>query len=137
MNLWKNMNARHVEQYIQEVMKQAFGSHYTEQFPFTSPFPIMNHKEAPPSPEFYETDEFIYIKLPMNDDLKKMIKIQHNQHHLHLMNYPEKNQQKKFVFPAPVKRKGTKAVFSDGILEIKFVKLKDHHYTEIDLFPSE
>lgn len=126
------MHLEDLDHYIEEVMKQAFGKDYLHSFPFNGSFPFANLPKKPQSePEFFETDEYVYVKLPINEEQKKIIKIQHNQHHLYLLNYPEKKQQQKYIFPAPVRRKGTKTVFTDGILEMKFIKLKDLHYTEI------
>ncbi|MCY9218948.1 spore gernimation protein GerT, partial [Bacillus haynesii] len=48
-------------------------------------------------------------------------------------NYPEKGRQEKVVLPSLVRRKGTKAIFKDGILEVMFLKNEDFNLSEIDI----
>ncbi|WP_044896276.1 Hsp20/alpha crystallin family protein [Bacillus alveayuensis] len=137
-DMMKKMNAKDVEDYVNQVMNEVFHANFPANFPFLSPtFSSNEHKKKQEhAPDVFETNEFVYVTLPISDEQKKNIKIQHTNHHLYLLHYPNQQDQKKILLPSPVKRKGTKAYVKDGKLEIKFLKREDHQYTEIDIYPN-
>lgn len=134
MNDWmKNLNPKEVEQYVNQVMNQVFGT----SFPFeTSSISNQFKKKDEVQLDIFETKEFVYVTVPITDEQKRKIKIQHNSHLLFLVHYPKENEKKKIMLPSPVKKKGTKIYIQEDKLEIKFLKLEDHQYSEIEIFPS-
>jgi len=136
MNDWmKNMNPKEVEEYVNQVMNQIFGS----SFPFESSSissPIIKKEEKQQHIDIFETKEYVYVTVAITEEQKRKMKIQHNSHLLYLVNYPKQNDKKKVMLPSPVKRKGTKVYIRDGKLEIKLIKLEDHQFSEIEISPT-
>lgn len=130
------MNPKEVENYIQSVMKNVFGEDFTQSFPFQGEL-TQNEKRGntakKSSPEIFETNDFVYVKLPVSKDDVGKIKIQHTNHQLIVHNYPNQSDQNKYLLPSPVKRKGAKARFIEGCLEIQFIRLHDHSISEVDI----
>ncbi|MFD2214399.1 Hsp20/alpha crystallin family protein [Metabacillus endolithicus] len=140
------MNPKDVESYIQNVMKNVFSGDFTQGFPFqgnmtgneTSGFPFQgdvskSETQMKPQPEIFETNDFVYVKLPLSSKDNKNLKLQHTNHQLILINYPKENEQSKYMLPSPVKRKGTRARFLDDYLEIQFIRLDESNISEIDI----
>lgn len=126
------MNPKEVESYIQNVMKNVFGGDLSESFPFQGE---LSHDERveKPKPEIFETNEFVYVKLKIPKSHEKNIKLQHTNHQLLVKNYPNQGDTSKYMLPAPVRRKGTKARYIDHYLEIQLVKLDENSISEIDI----
>ncbi len=134
--LLKNMNPKDVENYVNDVMSQVFGESFPPQFPYAPPFEAKSReKKKNNDAEVYETNKYVFVKVPYNKNEQPKIKIQHTSHVLYLLHYPNDHEKKKIMLPSPVNRKGTKAYIHDDLLEIQFIKKDDNDYTEIDLFP--
>jgi HSP20 family molecular chaperone IbpA len=133
---FNKMNPKEVENYIQTVMKNVFGGDFSQGFPFQGE-PSQNDNRVisskPPKPEIFETNDYVYVKLPVEMDDVENIKIQHTNHQLIVNNYPKQSEQNKFMLPSPVKRKGTRARYVEGYLEIQFLRLHDHTISEVDI----
>lgn len=131
------MNPKEVENYIQSVMKNVFGGDFTQSFPFQGELSKQVQTENSPKqtpPELFETNEFVYVKLPISEKNVGSIKIQHTNNQLIINNESKKaDQTTKYTLPSPVKRKGTKARYVDGFLEIQLIKLKEHSISEVDI----
>ncbi|WP_226666665.1 Hsp20/alpha crystallin family protein [Metabacillus litoralis] len=126
------MNPKEVENYIQSVMKNVFGGDLSQSFPFQGDL-SPNEKVQTPKPEIFETNEYVYVKLNISKNHDNDIKVQHTNHQLIIKNYPKQGEVSKYMLPAPVKRKGTKARYIDNYLEIQLVKLTENSISEIDI----
>lgn len=137
---FKNMNPKNVEDYIQNVMGNVFGEGFPQQFPFQGSMPgnmpgnmVQSSKQAQTSTELFETNDHIFVKVQASDEQLKNLRVQHSSNQLFILDYPSKGEQKKLVLPAIVKRKGTKASYRNGILEIKLQKNEDLQISEIEI----
>lgn len=126
------MNPKEVENYIQQVMKNVFGGDLSQGFPFQGEFPEKESNNER-KPDIFETNDYVYVKLPLIDSEKRNIKLQHTTHQLIVMNYPKDSDQTKYMLPSPVRRKGTKARYFDNMIEIQFIKLIENSLSEIDI----
>ncbi|MEI5908022.1 Hsp20/alpha crystallin family protein [Bacillus spongiae] len=83
----------------------------------------------------FETHEDVYIRIPIDSTEvnPKRIKVFYTSNRATIVNYPEDGNREQVILPCTVKRNGGKAVYRDGVLEVKMVKDWDHHYTEIDI----
>ncbi|MFS0656184.1 Hsp20/alpha crystallin family protein [Bacillus sp. 179-C3.3 HS] len=136
----KNSDPKDVEQYVNQVMESVFGSNYSAQFPFQDPLSQTNQKSETddqkrkePNIELFETTDHVFVKIELTHPNKDQVKIKHTANLLYIDHFPEENTHKKIVLPAAVKRKGTKASYQDGILEIMFLKHDDPGISEIDI----
>lgn len=130
----RNADPKDVEHYISQVMKSVFGPGYTAQFPFRDPLA----KETPAADEtepidMFETTSHVFVKIPLTRDQLNPLKIKHTSQTLIIENYPEAGRQKKVILPSLVRKKGTKAVFQDGILEVMFLKNEDFSLSEVEI----
>lgn len=133
---FNKMNPKEVESYIQTVMKNVFGDNFLQNFPFQGELSKQANNEKSthqPKAEIFETNDFIYVKLPISNDEVENISIQHTNNQLIVNNYPNASEQNKYMLPSPVKRKGTKARYVEGFLEIQFIRLQEHNISEVDI----
>ncbi|TDL82974.1 Hsp20/alpha crystallin family protein [Peribacillus frigoritolerans] len=136
---FQNMNPKNVEDYIQNVMGNVFGDGFPQQFPFQGNMPgnipqINKQQQAnQTNTELFETNDHIFVKVQASDEQLKNLRIQHSSNQLFILDYPSIGEQKKLVLPALVKRKGTKASYRNGILEIKLQKNEDLQISEIEI----
>ncbi|BBP90115.1 hypothetical protein BsIDN1_37330 [Bacillus safensis] len=93
----------------------------------------MSKKEKEPEVEVFETTDHVFVKIEIARPNTEKVKIKHTANLLFIDHFPEEGTQKKVVLPAAVKRKGTKASYQDGILEIMFLKHDDPGISEIDI----
>lgn len=133
---FNKMNPKEVENYIQSVMKNVFGGDFSQSFPFQGEIPqnqISEDSSKQSQPDIFETNDYVYVKLPISKENVSHIKIQHTNHQLIVINYPKESKQTKYMLPSPVKRKGTSARYIEGFLEIQFLKLQDYSISEVDI----
>ena len=133
---FQEMNPKEIENYIQTVMSSIFGNDFSKNFPFQGEMQNNQSKNLPgqTAPEIFETNDYIYVKLAVNSSEINSLKIQHTTTQLMLINNQnEDNSPLTFMLPAPVKRKGTKARYIDGFIEIQLIKLKEHSITEVEI----
>lgn len=117
-------------------MESVFGSDYAAQFPFRDPLP---QKEQPAKPDvkpdidIFETADHVFVKVPISEEWLEQVRIKHTSHELWLENFPRADHPKKVNLPCLVKRKGTKAVYKDGLLEVMFQKQQDYNMSEVEI----
>jgi HSP20 family molecular chaperone IbpA len=130
------MKPKEVENYIQSVMKNVFGGDFSQGFPFQGDLQqkeVRDTSSKQEHPEIFETNDYVYVKLPMSKEEISSVKIQHTNNQLILTNYPKQSDNTKYMLPSPVKRKGTRAKFVEGYLEIQFLKLNEYNISEVDI----
>jgi HSP20 family protein len=143
-NDWmKQFNPADVEHFIQEIMKKTIPSDWQQTTPFSSQFenqdPPSTEKEVSPSSpppipiEVFETFDYVFLRLRLKEEWLQHLKIHHTSQKAIIYNVPEMGQRQEVILPALVKRKGTKAEFQDGILEICFLRMEDWQISEIHL----
>ncbi|KAF1679948.1 spore gernimation protein GerT [Bacillus sp. SKDU12] len=134
----KKADPKEVETYVNRVMESVFGSDYAAQFPFRDPLPKKEQHDKPepepkPDIDIFETADHVFIKVPINEDQLEQMRIKHTSHELWLDDFPHTGQQKKIPLPCLVKRKGTKAVYKDDLLEVMFQKQQDYNMSEVEI----
>lgn len=142
-NDWmKQLNPADVEQFIQEMMKKTIPPNWHQTHPFSSQFekqdpPSPEKETSPPSPpipiEVFETFDYVFLRLRLKEEWLQHLKIHHTSQKAIIYNVPEMGERQEIVLPALVKRKGAKAEFQDGILEICFLRMEDWQISEIHL----
>ncbi|MCP6683925.1 Hsp20/alpha crystallin family protein [Bacillus nakamurai] len=134
---FKNADPKDVESYVNQVMESVFGSDYAGQFPFRDPLSKKTEpvEAAPPKPEIdlFETSDHVFAKIPVEQDELDHIRIKHTSHSLVIENSSLSEEKKEIVLPSLVKRKGTKAVYRDGIIEVMFSKQEDYNLSEVEI----
>ncbi|KXZ18150.1 spore gernimation protein GerT [Bacillus nakamurai] len=134
---FKNADPKDVESYVNQVMESVFGSDYAGQFPFRDPLSKKTEpvEAAPPKPEIdlFETSDHVFAKIPIEQDELDHIRIKHTSHSLVIENSSLSEEKKEIVLPSLVKRKGTKAVYRDGIIEVMFSKQEDYNLSEVEI----
>ncbi|WP_168733955.1 spore gernimation protein GerT [Metabacillus sediminilitoris] len=117
-------------------MKNVFGGDFSQGFPFQGDLQqkeVRENSSKQEHPEIFETNDYVYVKLPMSKEEISSVKIQHTNNQLILTNYPKQSDNTKYMLPSPVKRKGTRARFVEGYLEIQFLKLNEYNISEVDI----
>lgn len=134
---FKNADPKDVESYVNRVMESVFGSGYAGQFPFRDPLsqkaePV-EAKPEKPEIDLFETSDHVFAKIPVEQDELDHIRIKHTSHSLVIENSSLFEGKKEIVLPSLVKRKGTKAVYRDGIIEVMFSKQEDYNLSEVEI----
>lgn len=82
----------------------------------------------------FETHDDVYVMIPVKgrNDVNKM-RIYHTSNQLIIEHFPEAEDKQTITLPAIVKKKGSRASFKEGTLEIKLPKSIHMQYTEIDV----
>ncbi len=75
----------------------------------------------------------MFVKVPIGEEQLEHVRIKHTSHELWLENFPRSDHPKKVNLPCLVKRKGTKAVYKDGLLEVMFQKQQDYNMSEVEI----
>ncbi|KNX34081.1 MULTISPECIES: hypothetical protein [Bacillus amyloliquefaciens group] len=134
---FKNADPKDVETYVNRVMESVFGAGYAGQFPFRDPMsknadPV---EAEPPKPEIdlFETSDHVFAKIPAEQEELDRIRIKHTSHSLVVENSSLGEGKKEIVLPSLVKRKGTKAVYKDGMIEVMFSKQEDYNLSEVEI----
>lgn len=136
----KKADPKEVETYVNRVMESVFGSDYAAQFPFRDPLPQKEHPAKPdakpdvkPDIDIFETADHVFVKVPISEEWLEQVRIKHTSHELWLENLPRADHPKKVNLPCLVKRKGTKAIYKDGLLEVMFQKQQDYNMSEVEI----
>ena len=88
--------------------------------------------------EVFETHEYVYIKIPMKKLQNwRAIKVYHTPFQCMIKSQKNHDLSHKILLPSPVHKKGAKAVIKNDMLEIRFIKVKDWQYTEIEIQSDE
>lgn len=82
----------------------------------------------------FETHDYVYVRIPIKkESWLKEIKMYHTSNQLIIEKLPEWENKKIITLPAIVRKKGAKASFKEGNLEIKLLKNIDMQFSEIDV----
>ncbi|MEC1651322.1 Hsp20/alpha crystallin family protein [Bacillus vallismortis] len=133
----KKADPKEVETYVNRVMESVFGSDYAAQFPFRDPLPKKEQhakSDTKSDIDLFETTDHVFVKVPISEGQLDQVKVKHTSHTLMIENFPNVNHPKKINLPCLVKRKGTKAVYKDGLLEVMFQKQHDYNMSEVEIF---
>lgn len=141
MKMLKEIRPDQIEKYVQNIMENVFqqqmgnmkSGHGANQI--NHPFTIgenTHHQDFQYS--LFETHHFVFILLPIADDNQlKNIKLYHTSNQLIIEHFPEEGDKKKIILPSLISKRGAKAIFKDGTLEIKLHKSMDNQYIEIGI----
>ena len=81
-----------------------------------------------------ETHDYLFIRISIKEDQLSHLKVHHTSTKMILTGLPpEPDEKHLYLLPAPVKKKGSKTAYRDGILEIILFKLNESHYSEISI----
>ncbi|MDQ0228908.1 Hsp20/alpha crystallin family protein [Metabacillus malikii] len=131
---FQKMNPKEVEQYIEDIMKNIFGSEPSNKFPFHNEVDNERTKTQELSEfDIYETTDYLYVKIGIPKEKIESIKVQHSSHQLFIHSDTDENEKTTYMLPSPVAKKGTKAHYENGILEIQLTKLHEHTISEISI----
>ncbi|GAA0336415.1 spore germination protein GerT [Bacillus carboniphilus] len=84
----------------------------------------------------FETHDDVYVRLSIGEtDWLHNMKVSYNRHQCIITDSPEEGESWTIQLPAIVKKKGARALYKDGILEIKIPKSMEWQETEIELPP--
>lgn len=82
----------------------------------------------------FETHDYVYVQIPItNEKWLEELKMYHTSNQLIIEHIPEWENKQIITLPAIVRKKGAKASFRDGTLEIKLLKNMDMQYSEINV----
>lgn len=82
----------------------------------------------------FETHDYIYIRIPIQNERQiNQIKIYYSLNKCMVDGLSDKNSPYTIILPATVRKKGAKAIYKDGILEIKIPKNNEWQYSQIDV----
>lgn len=91
-------------------------------------------KKEPLNYHVFETHDDVFLQIPIsNKEQLKNLKIYHTSNKSIIEGIPTRDDKHEIILPAIVKKKGAKATYRDGMLEIKIPKNIDIQFTEIDV----
>lgn len=89
---------------------------------------------SPLQTSVFETHEHVYVRTVIKDeDWLQAMKLYHTSNIMMIERIPQAEDKHTIVLPALVRRKGSKAQYQDGVLEIKLQKNDDSQLSEIDV----
>ncbi|TKC19568.1 Hsp20/alpha crystallin family protein [Robertmurraya kyonggiensis] len=134
MQKLKRMQPEEVQNYVNEVMGKMFppemqGMNFAKGFNSSS-----EDSTNALSAKVFETLDYVYVMIPIDDEdwLQKM-KLYYTSNQLIIEHIPKSEDKQTITLPAIVRKKGSRATYKDGILEIKIPKNIDMQYSEIDI----
>ena len=84
--------------------------------------------------DILETHDYLFIRISIKENQLPHLKVHHTSTKIIISGLPpEPDEKHLFQLPAPVKKKGSKTSYRDGILEIILFKLNESHYSEIPI----
>ncbi|RTR31048.1 Hsp20/alpha crystallin family protein [Robertmurraya yapensis] len=134
MQKLKRMRPEEVENYVSEVMGKMFPPEM-QGMNFTKGFNSSTEESSPSlSVSVFESLDYVYVMIPINNEdwLQKM-KLYYTSNQLIIEHIPEPEDKQTITLPAIVRKKGSRATYKDGTLEIKIPKNIDMQYSEIDI----
>ena len=127
---------KQMEQLLSMLSPEQLGGFINQQLnsnevPEDQPFPDSNTKLAA---NILETHDYLFIRIPIKEDQLPNLKVHHTSTKVLIFGLPPEPDEKISIrLPAPVKKKGSKSSYRDGILEIILFKLNESHYSEISI----
>ncbi|MDQ0155075.1 Hsp20/alpha crystallin family protein [Robertmurraya andreesenii] len=136
----QKMKPQEIEKYVYDMMGKMFppemnGMNFGMTPPIMETSPPQN-EESPPEIDarVFETHDDVFVIIPIKDkDSLKDIKIAHTSNQLIIRHMPDWEDKHTITLPAIVRKKGTKATYQDGTLEIRLQKNIDLQFSEIDI----
>jgi hypothetical protein len=140
MKKMQQMRPEEVEKYVNDLMGKMLppdmqtmnNSRGTN--PFNIQSPNDDHNHSPLHASVFETHDHVFVMIPItNEEWLQTMRLCHTSNQLIVEHIPEREDKQTITLPAIVRKKGTKASYKDGRLEIKFLKNVDMQYSEIDI----
>jgi HSP20 family molecular chaperone IbpA len=136
----QQMRPEEIEKYVNEMLGKMMPAEMQE-MDFTKGSNPFNISAQPTTQKFnqleanvFEThdDVYVIIQVKNKNDVSNM-RIFHTSNQLIIEHFPEAEDKHTITLPAIVKRKGARASYKEGTLEIKLPKSIHLQYTEIDI----
>lgn len=140
MKKLQQMRPEEVEKYVNDMMGKMFPPDM-QKMDFSGGVNPFNIQSSPTEKEenslhasVFETHDNIFVMIPIKDEnwLQEM-KLFHTSNQLIIQHIPEPEDKHTITLPAIVRKKGSKASYQDGSLEVRFFKNVDMQYSEIDI----
>lgn len=148
--LWGQVDPNQIDQYVKDVVSKAVPESFSHLFNQDDFFqktlagiPNWDGMKAGPADkanktelkaEVFETHDHVFVRFPLEDRaVLKQIKAFHTPNQFIIDHYPDPNEKHILTLPSIVQKKGTKAVYHNGVLEFKLIKNHDIPLTEIDV----
>ncbi|WP_080845769.1 Hsp20/alpha crystallin family protein [Cytobacillus gottheilii] len=138
----KNMKPEEINQYVHNIMGNVFPQQSNGMPNFNDFFGGFGNENAGSKKEqaslkldtsVFETHDDVYVKVFIKDeDWLHQMRLYHTSNQMIIEAIPSFEDKTTITLPAIVKRKGSKANFQDGILEIKLPKNIDAQFSEIE-----
>lgn len=139
----KNMKPEEINSYVHNIMGKVFPQqsdgmpNFNDFFGGFNTNSSENQKETASSKlnsSVFETHDDVYVKIFIKDeDWLQQMKLYHTSNQMIIEGIPSYEDKTTITLPAIVKRKGSKANFQEGILEIRLSKNIDHQISEIEV----
>lgn len=134
------MKPDEVENYVSEMMGRMFPPEM-QQMGFgmgantTATSPSQNKgTQKTLNANVFETHDYVYVQIPItSEELLEEMKMYHTSNQLIIEHIPEWENKQTITLPRVVKKKGAKASYKDGTLEIRLLKSMDMQYSEINV----
>lgn len=139
----KNMKPEEINSYVHNILGKVFPQQSNGMPNFNDIFSGFNTQSSGNQQEtaasklnssVFDTHDDVYVKIFIKDEnwLQQM-KLYHTSSQMIIEGIPSSEDKTMITLPANVKRKGSKANFQDGILEIRLPKNTDHQISEIEV----
>ncbi|TYR81740.1 spore gernimation protein GerT [Priestia megaterium] len=141
-----NLNPKNIDQYVQQVLSNAMGQSFPgfmknneffkqAQQMYDQQLSQTKEQHTKLQPTIFETHEECIIQLPLqNKEAVQQLKVAHTPYSCMIEGYYDDEPfREEWKLPCSVSRKGSKASYRNGILEIKLIKYHNLPVTEIDV----
>lgn len=145
-NQMKQMKPEEMQDYVKNIMEQTLPKYMQEMMKpegFMKGFQpesgtwteaSNDHEQTKFQTSVFETHDYVYVMITVHDQNQlQNLKLFHTSNQLIIEDIPQLADKQTITLPAIVKRKGAKALYKDGILEIKIPKNIDMQFSEIDV----
>ncbi|MFC5733097.1 Hsp20/alpha crystallin family protein [Cytobacillus gottheilii] len=144
---FKKMKPEEINKYVHNIMGNVFPQQSNGMPNFNDIFGGLNPENAESknnqtsaklNASVFDTHDDVYVKVFIEDKgwLHQM-KLYHTSNQMIIEAIPAYEDKTTITLPAAVKRKGSKANYQDGILEIKLPKNAEAQFTEIEFTKHE
>lgn len=144
LRLLKQMKPEEVERFVQDTMGKMFPQSmqgmmnphdFMKSFQSDSSSTVQqDHKEKHLRSSVFETHDFVYAMIPIEaEDWLQNLKLYYTSNQLIIEHVPNREDKHIIPLPAIVKKRGSKARYKDGTLEIKIPKDIDMQFSEIEV----
>lgn len=143
---FSNMNPSDIDKYVQNMMTNMFPKNMDGMLnpqewlkgvhSFTNDQPS-SHNEHSLNAVVFETHDYVYIRIPINEDLwLRNMKIYHTSHEAIIEHVPNPDDKHTLKLPAAVRKKGAIAQYKEEVLEIRIPRSLQTQISEIDIHES-